>query len=91
MFYEKYPIDKRRVRYGNTFYLRGVFRKRKRPKLYLKIFHNCVESNFVGKRKTAITKILTLRVPDQYVGKGTWPSSLYFMGEMDLAQINRNE
>uniref|UniRef100_A0A0N5CFK7 DNA-directed RNA polymerase n=1 Tax=Strongyloides papillosus TaxID=174720 RepID=A0A0N5CFK7_STREA len=80
---EGMPIERRYVKYGKTFHIVGRVTNFRRPRLYLKIIHDCVLNNHLYR------KMILEQIPMNYVTRTKQLMDYFNMGYIDLARSHR--
>uniref|UniRef100_A0A0N5BJR9 Uncharacterized protein n=1 Tax=Strongyloides papillosus TaxID=174720 RepID=A0A0N5BJR9_STREA len=76
---EKKPIAWTIAQYKSSFFLKGVVRRWKQPRLYVKIFHSC------SKKLSPCEKMFMKTIPSQYIAPSRKVVSMFNLGTVELS------
>uniref|UniRef100_A0A0N5BY54 Transthyretin-like family protein n=1 Tax=Strongyloides papillosus TaxID=174720 RepID=A0A0N5BY54_STREA len=82
---EKNPLAMEKGRYNQSFYVTGSVLSRKKPNLYVKIFHNCTN------RPSRNEKVFMKTIPLQFIFYHGRLRSIYDLGKFDLSSVKSLE
>uniref|UniRef100_A0A0K0FTV4 Transthyretin-like family protein n=1 Tax=Strongyloides venezuelensis TaxID=75913 RepID=A0A0K0FTV4_STRVS len=82
---ERDPLAMEKGRYNQAFYVTGGVFSRKKPNLYVKIFHNCTN------RPSRYEKVFVKTIPSQFIFYHGRLRNIYDLGKLDLSSVRSLE